>query len=288
MRERRRDFFRGLQRERYASRAYRNPHKQRGAEHTSIRLLPIGIGLISCAAIGGIVWILASGTFNIRHVEIDGQKIHTFDELAKETRAELNERAFFIIPKANRFIFDESNLRERLVSKFDLEDASVIHTGDQVHIVVKERVETLLWTSGSRLYLTDRFGVVLRELSASERAAREASLPTTEKSLPVFIDIRAVEVQPGNRVLEADEFARIMEFQQAVSDLGYPSGAIKVDRLAGAWMALTCDGFDVVFDPGGNAADQAKNLKVVLRERVPDPKLIEYIDVRFGDHVYYK
>lgn len=52
--------------------------------------------------------------------------------------------------------------------------------------------------------------------------------------------------------------------------------------------AFTEAGYAVLFDPALPIDSQADNLAVVLRERVPDPSRLQYVDVRFGDYVYYK
>jgi hypothetical protein len=63
----------------------------------------------------------------------------------------------------------------------------------------------------------------------------------------------------------------------------------RIDRLAGKWMSVAArEGYDILFDPGGNIVQQAMNLAVVRRDQIKDRQNLRYIDLRFGDHVYFK
>jgi hypothetical protein len=51
---------------------------------------------------------------------------------------------------------------------------------------------------------------------------------------------------------------------------------------------VTEDGYGILFDALGDIDAQLQNLDVVLREQVEDRGSLEYIDLRFGDRVYFK
>ena len=51
---------------------------------------------------------------------------------------------------------------------------------------------------------------------------------------------------------------------------------------------MTQVGYSILFDLTGNIDEQFRNLMVVLQEQVEDPTRLEYIDLRFGDKVYFK
>jgi hypothetical protein len=62
-----------------------------------------------------------------------------------------------------------------------------------------------------------------------------------------------------------------------------------LDRRIGTWMkAVTENGYDILFDPSQDVQNQVTHLETVLREQISDPSVLQYIDVRFDDHVYYK
>ena len=47
-------------------------------------------------------------------------------------------------------------------------------------------------------------------------------------------------------------------------------------------------GYRILFDASGDIDGQANHLEVLLRETINNPEQLDYIDLRFGDHVYFK
>lgn len=107
--------------------------------------------------------------------------------------------------------------------------------------------------------------------------------------LPVFVDLNRIEIAAGTRVLTPEEIQVIFRFHDRLRQLTIQFHETRVDRLAGKWMSVrTQDGYDIFFDPSGDANMQADNLATILKEKITDPKRLQYIDLRFGDHVYFK
>jgi len=93
----------------------------------------------------------------------------------------------------------------------------------------------------------------------------------------------------GGSVLRPDEAANALKFQDLLRAQNILFGTTRVDRLAGEWMSIeTGDGFNVLFDPLADVDKEAANLDAVLKNEVKDRSALTYVDVRFGDHVYFK
>ncbi len=58
-------------------------------------------------------------------------------------------------------------------------------------------------------------------------------------------------------------------------------GVLKID-------ARTNEGWQAIFMPSQNFSQQLDNLKIVLREKLKNRENLEYIDLRFGNRVFYK
>ena len=50
----------------------------------------------------------------------------------------------------------------------------------------------------------------------------------------------------------------------------------------------TITGFGILFDVSGNIETQYRNLEIVLDDQQQNLDNLEYIDLRFGDRVYFK
>jgi len=300
-----------LQRKRYETRRFHNPYFAHLPKRNwkAIFLLLAG-ALIAVAAIG---WLFGSPRFAISSIVVTGNETIPSEQISARVSDELSRRRFLVFRSGNRFLFNEACLREALLSAYAFETLDIVRTcelmndgGCAVQISVKEKTSQLLWRSEERVFLADLQGIVIRELTTQEmndwNAKEEPSqeplpdgtmtpvpAPSPLKRLPTFTDVNATPVSIGTNVLSSEEVAKIFMFHQRISELGITFATTKIDRLAGKWMAVqTVMGYDILFDAAGDVLTQAKNLEILLRDTVKDPSQLRYIDLRFGDHVYYK
>lgn len=281
----RHDFFRGLQQARYAARPYRNPHIRHEHRSFSIPWKPLILVFLAVVVIGLPLWALFSGTLNLREVRVRGNIQVPFADISSRVTSYMDHRPFLLVPQANRYLFDADALADDIRSAFAFESVDVTIEGQRVMITVEERASLFTWSTAGRLYFGDQHGQLMRELTTLERSLL---LEQPDPTLLSFTDANNVEVSSTSQVLSEDEYDHARDLQLQLSAAGYPVQSFTVDRLMGAWMSAACDGFNVIFDPLGDVSAQVTNVALVLRERVPDPRTLDYIDVRFGDHVYYR
>ncbi len=304
-----RDQFRLLQRKRYDAKRFSNPYFQRERKRNwKAIVLVSGIGL---AVICLVSVVFASPFFAIRSVEVTGTDTVSPDEIRDRVWAELGRRRLGVFRASNRFLYDERKLRDSLESAFAFETLSIERTCDWgsgcvLRIAVHERTSQLLWSSGDRLYLVDLRGTAIRELTPEEVASWKApgpppqdplpngSLPLPEatnplKKLPLFVDLNASPLAVGSNALTETEVTNLLDFEKRLSAMNVLFSQVDVDRLAGKWMAVkTLAGFNILIDASGDIPAQILNLQVLLRDTLKDTKNLQYVDLRFGDHVYYK
>ena len=151
-------------------------------------------------------------------------------------------------------------------------------------ITVKERLSQLVWVTQNDAYTADVQGIILSALT--KMIFKQSYL---KKKLIIFEDVQGSSVSIGNSIAEPEEISSILLFKMQVEALPLLIDRVKIDRLAGQWVALrTQIGFDILFDPSGDLQTQLMNLTTVLTDEIPDPSRLSYIDLRFGDHIYYK
>ncbi|MBI4592353.1 hypothetical protein HY733_02810 [Candidatus Uhrbacteria bacterium] len=276
----RRDYFTQVQKRRYQSRQYRNPHLH---SRTSIPWKTLTGVLAGCLLILGFVtFLFTNELFRITHVDVSG--VESIDTSILETTITeyLHERAFLVFRRSNQFLFSSDDLSRSLEEQFALASNSMSLQGGTLFIHLEERSSNLFWKTSDRLYVVDLEGIVVREVTHPED-------PILQQELPVFIDVNGLEVTIGSQVLTSTEVDAAFELFMHLNELEIAFQYLELDRLAGKWVKLVTDqGYSILLDLTGNINEQIQNLSIVLQEQVEDPSTLEYIDLRFGDKIYFK
>ena len=274
---RRRDFFQKTQQKKYASRSFRNPYFRERIDKRPIMIL-IGV-LISFLMVLIVLFIIFfNPSLKINEIHVSGLETISKTELDDALRSYTGKRLFFVFPRQNRYLFDQNELVEYLKGKFTLRDVQISRVGDKIEIQIIERTSFLIWQTKGQSYLVDLDGIVIR-------IAEENLL----FSLPIFVDRSNVEINVGNSVLTAEEISSVFRFGEHLNAQNISFKQVEFDRLAGKWTGiLTTDGYRILFDVTGDIDAQAQRLNLIIKEKISDVSKLEYIDLRFGDHVYYK
>lgn len=294
----RRNFFRRVQLSRYRSRPFQNPYFQSKSKR---KLWPLALaGLLLGGTIAGVSFFLTSPLFAVTSVRIEGAESINPIEIRQVVTGYLDEPALVFFRSNNRFLFHEDALRSRLSKQFAFDSLSITVHPPEVDVVVKEKISTFLWQNDKRTFLIDDQGIVIREITDAERTAL-VNPPPLQGPVPAgqvlnvapkflsFVDAAPAQIDVGKPVLPADEVGRILAFAKHLDDQKIAVDRFVLDRTVGTWMkAVTVVGYDILFDPNLDVDTQANNLAIVLHDKIPDPSKLQYVDLRFDDHIYFK
>ncbi len=256
-----------------------NPFFDRDRTRSSpLRFVLISLCLIALAA--GTVFLLSSRQFAYDRVEINGTSTIAAADVQKVVDDYLAEKRAYVFRPSNRWLFREDDLSKRLSDHYAFEGIKIEKDGHLIRVSLQEKTSAIIWQTKGRLYLADRDGNVIRELAEPGEG---------EQPLPRFVDLNDVPVEVGDAILRPDEGPKIFQFHELVRGLQIDFLETQIDRVAGKLMKLkTTVGYDIIFDASGDIDAEARNLATVLSSQIKDPTRLKYIDVRFGDHVYYK
>jgi hypothetical protein len=171
-------------------------------------------------AAAGLVWgAVASSTFGVKRVEVDGASLT--GEEAILAALQLPE------PPPNAFTIATDVLRDRLVALPTVAEADVrVGLPGSLEIRVVEREPVLAWQRDEALLLVDRDGRVLADAAASETAATIA----VARGLPTVVDRRTTPDGPavGGTIdpIELDVATRLLSLVPA--DVGSTAPALVV------------------------------------------------------------
>ncbi len=295
---RRRNFFRRAQLKRYKARPFQNPYFRK---HPKRPLLSFAIGGLVCGTILAMgSFLLTSPRFVLTSVSVEGATSTNPRIIRDAVETYLDTPRFIFFRARNRFLYQEDRLREHLATQFRFEYLDIRLAAQNLRLTVKEKISSVIWVSGDRSYLVDATGSVIRELNAEELASslspppiqgpsREGEELAQDPGLIVVEDRAKSPVEVGGSVLGKEDVERMIAFADGLKKMGILTVRHELDRTVGAWLRVaTDDGYDILFDPASDVDGQLNRLTAVLKDQIRDPSTLEYIDLRFGNRVYFK
>ncbi len=289
-------FIRRYHFRRYQTRRFQNPYfREREKRESSWRSrLQLLVGLLLFI---GLVYSVAYAPFwMIRDVRIEGLQYMSSTPLKEQTEAHLRSHRWLIFQQRHPWFLNSMQLKKDLTAQFAF---ASIETDIKSHVLVltvKERVSQVIWFVKKQPFFVDLEGTVIRALSQDEASALTISGPAVEgpfplqdrlRGLPRIVDDEDEAAVPGKTVLVAGGIGKIIEMNQLLISNNLTPDHFSVERGTSAWArAELRNGFAVLFDVTSPIADQVKNLLAVLSQDVKNRSSLDYIDVRFGNHVY--
>jgi hypothetical protein len=217
-----------------------------------------------------------------------------------------------VLPEANYFMVNAGKISEGLKNKFVLESVSVHKIfPDTLEIDVKEKEPQLVYDNGKKYFLMDANGVAVKYLfdaEPNEFIKHILSVPSSSTSTeplvtithnpgyarikklcrdyPILYDKRNLDVTEKEQdILPAEIIAGVRSLQKAIegSGVGDVRYYILSDLNTGV-TAITENKYKLYFSLNSDPANQILNLKNILSSNQP----AEYVDLRFGNRVYWK
>lgn len=287
----------------YSRKSYANPLFTPG---------PIGPGrkrrwsvrLAVLAALVGWFWFLGySGTLRITDIEVGGNDQVPAWEIRDAVEEALSGRAWLVLPKRSVLFASEEEIAATLKDRFVLESVTVTKRPPHgLDIEVVERVSSILMQmpDGSQALL-DLQGAVLRTFRPEE--ALDAVLragPTLDegagrqrRTYHVLYDDRQEEFRLRDKAVGPDVVAAVIAlpalFEGRFGNAPYLK-ELRVDDASSATVrAVTSEGWTIYLDAAQPLGEQVASAEVVLRTKVAgDRARLDYIDVRFGEKVFFK
>jgi hypothetical protein len=272
-----RNHFHRLQQKRYSRGAYRNPYFQAPKTPKNKYLI---IGAASTFLfVAFLMYLFTYPAFKIRSVEIRGLQASSNTQMETGVREYLGQSHLFIFHNTNRFLFSKKTLQTFLEKTFAFDQIDIKLKKQTIYLVIKERTSDIVWKTNKEFYLADLQGIVTQKIDAIDPS----------KPLPIIVDRNNKLIAIGDQILSEERIKQILAFHKLLSSQGISFTETQIDLQVGKWMGvLTTQGFYILFDPDSDLNSQSERLKALLQGTIKDVTKLQYIDLRFGDHVYYK
>ncbi len=237
----------------------------------------------------------------------------------------LNKKSF--LPLNNYFFINIGKITADLYKNFAFETVGVTKTfPNQLNIVIKEKISSVIYDNGKQYFLLDSGGMAIKylkdvepyELTATTltsssldllnfNASSTTTITTTTAVLitsttehtpdykkinqlfgtyPVIYDRRNLDIQiKQENILPAEHIAAVIAWYKALSEQGIGTPKFfTLDNLNSGIIIDTSNAWDIIFQPKDNTEVQINTLKEILHTIKPQ----QYVDLRFGEKVYWK
>lgn len=262
---------------------YKNPYYPRKEIKVNKKLVLVVIFFILVFYWGYLVFY--SQYFKINNVFLNELEYIEEQEVLDMAFEQMEERKFFILSEDRLFLFNKQRLKEELEAKFLTDEVKISALGlNSLDVHIQERISSLTWITNNKYYYLDIEGNVKYEVEPA----------LVNRNYPIIYDGNNKEfhAETGNpKVMEVGEIEDLIKILEEVGN-NTPFEVISFTYFDGdihEARAKTNKGYELYFDLKQDIGGQLENLYILLEQGFSEGELPkEYIDLRFGERVYYK
>jgi hypothetical protein len=243
------------------------------------------------------VYLSRLDSLNINEVRIEGNKVTDTEKLQTAVMEKISEKYIGIFPKTNIFYYPQSAIRETLQNEFKrIQEVNLaIKENKILEISLTERTGKYIWCGDApniekeKCYFSDESGFIFDE----------APYFSGEVYFKLYgLSDLSAENPLGEYYLESG-FIQLMAFKDALIDFGIKPVALYHNPEGDLEFFLTRGSSSsskprIILKADTDFQNAAENLKAALDTEPLYSKFkekystLEYIDLRFGNKVYYK
>lgn len=229
-------------------------------------------------------FIFVSSFWKIKEVSINGLDRMSNNEILKLVNEQIGGRNWLIIPQNNLLFFNQSKFLSNVRNRYRFQDIQISKQWPSKLIVsVREKTLACIWNESEKYYYADTEGYILSEVSPLELT--EKSHPLISNESPLKIDDGKIQVDASYILSAVDLFKKLS--QKAGLDIGVEK--FIVDKDINTIKIQTNEGVKISFNTQDNLDRQIEKLLLIKNEKLKeDFKNKKYIDLRFGDKVYFQ
>jgi hypothetical protein len=276
--------------QRYSSKEYSNPfftNRKRGSSawqfHVSSKIKII-ISAVFIVFVFSIISLLYLPYFDIKQVNIDNQGKIEVSIIRNIIDNQLGKRVLKIFPQKNIFLFSTIKLKKELEEKFVFEELDIsTKLPSTLNVFYIEEKYAIIYEEDEKYYYIDDSGNVIEEVGVLE---------INLKQYPILKNNSGQKIQ--DRKIEFDKkiFDYIIDsfniFKQKADDLELAHFQINQEEIEELWLVIK-DGPTIYLNINEDFNGQMEKLLIIKGEKLKENFWDkEYIDLRFGDSIYYR
>lgn len=258
---------------------YQNPRLIRDRENRTKRIRKIFI-LLALVFLSGLIYFLFfSPPFRIEKIEINGlEKIkkENIDKIINDYRA---ERRLFIFSNNNFWLFRKNAVQRAVYERYYFEKFTIKkRLPNRILINLKEKESAINWLTNNLCYHLDLTGLAIEYC---EQAGGFLAIK----------DLKNHELKIGEWAVGSAELKYIVDlFQQTKKITEGKLNLIHIEKTDNLFDFITEQGIVIKMNANLTIDEQTARLDTLLNQPEIKENLatLKYIDLRFGEKVYYK
>jgi hypothetical protein len=223
------------------------------------------------------VYLTHYDNFEIVDFHIDQVNFAPKESFEKIIKEELSKNFLYIIGRNNILFLPTSEIEQKIKSNFsEIKFLELKRVGFRsIALKITEYEKTALWCN-QECYFLNEDGMAFAKAESYQK-------------LPVFQGLERDSYLNQN-YLEKEYFKNIMTLISLLQEMTIEIKNIKSDD-GDSFVLATEIGLNLLYDKKGDPVEVANNLNALIKKdaiNFAQLKNIEYIDLRFGNKVYYK
>lgn len=254
----------------------------RGVRRKRLILRLIFISLIFVLFIVGAVGFFRMSKFKIQKISIKSySESIDKDELLRYVSNYLDKKYLGIFPLDNFFLFSKNEVKQDVLKDFPQIKEIILNKDfpNTINLEIKERESEAILCYENDCSFLDEDSFIFQK-------APFFSGSTIVK----FRDERSGSVRPslGDMLLDSDQFKNLIKFKDLLKSEKIEAEEI-ILKDENIYDIIISDNWKIVIDKENKIEDTFISLKTVIDSKIKDKiKNLEYIDLRFGNRVFYK
>lgn len=244
--------------------------------------------------------------------KISSASIRTDNEIYREKVENiidnsLNSTVFNILSGDNYFLFNSGGVEEKIANELLVKDLEVQKKLPNKLIVNFQEIDpAYIWIQDNKYYNIDEGGMVLDEIISvqqiepvDEIEEQEFDIDEIKKflqhstanlDLPIIYNESGAELNTRDYISDKDIFQSINDLNSKLKrHINTEVVLYKVDiQNFKKIEVITEPGWKIYFDAENDLSEQLENLYSIMQNTFKETQPTEYIDLRYGNKVYYK
>jgi len=262
-------------------------------------LIVLGVVVAAGALVWGVSWASYLPRFSIQTVSVAGADDIPAPLIQKFVGTQLYDGSYPFLSRTNVFLFPRAAIEKAIVAYFPRISTAKISRASllaqAIQVTVSERQPYARWCPSTLLgaggngscYLIDESGFVFAAAATSTFGIETAyvftgALATSSHQSNIYPAPIGATFLPGH-------LTGMLTFLTRLGQAGFPAQGVGVENDQDFSVHLT-QGFDIRASFGEDVDGVVRNLQLVLSSNPLNGKAsdLQYIDLRFGNRVYYK
>lgn len=224
--------------------------------------------------------IYFSSFFQIKKIEISGNQKVSSQELISDIEEKLTKKILFFNSKS-LFLAEPEEIENIILKKYPIIEKTdfLKKLPDKLEVLIKERSPVAVFEKDNEYFFIDESGIVFEKIESRRDFLLIKKTESDEK------------INLGENIIKKEQVSQILKADLEIKDKT-PKVDIDFAQIVNEqrFNIKTLEGFEIFFDFSKDIPQQVLNLSVVLKEKISPQarRNLEYIDLRFGNQIYYK